>query len=109
MSITTYDLFKAFIPDLDRFEDISNQKIMISAVLTKSTDPFWDFKIYETFQTTQLELDLDSEELRNVLSWVESQLTNWPGCTRKSYNHWTFDNKRQAHKFLVLFNLKCTG
>lgn len=40
------------------------------------------------------------------LNWTINQLENWPNVRRTSYDRWSFKLRRDAEKFITLYNLK---
>jgi len=68
----------------------------------------------------RLEEDWDNEEIGEVYyttdyknldercEWAAQQLQNWKFTTRLSHQEWKFLTKRQAEKFITLFNLRWT-
>jgi len=46
-----------------------------------------------------------SVSLDDCVSWVEKEITRWPGVRRMAWDQWCFDDRRTAEKFLTLFYL----
>ena len=55
----------------------------------------------ENYQTTQ-----DSYLLNDIITWAIEELDKWPRVRRTAYDMWKFPSKKQADKFITLFNLK---
>jgi hypothetical protein len=68
----------------------------------------------------RLEEDWDNEEIGEVYytadyknldercEWADQQLKSWKFATRLSHQEWKFSNRKEAEKFIILFNLKWT-
>ena len=39
------------------------------------------------------------------VEWMADELTSWEKCTRLGWNDWRFEQKRDAEKFITLYNL----
>jgi hypothetical protein len=50
----------------------------------------------------------DYKNLDDRCEWADQQLKDWKFATRLSHQEWKFLNKRQAEKFITLFNLRWT-
>ena len=48
----------------------------------------------------------DSSNLDSRCEWAADQLKNWRFLTRLSYQEWKFLRRRDAEKFITLYNLK---
>ena len=65
----------------------------------------WEVRIMEEedpivyFQTI-------ASTLEDKIQWTTQQLGNWTNVTRMSYDRWYFRYKKDADKFVMLFNLK---
>lgn len=55
----------------------------------------------ENYQTNQ-----DSYLLNDIITWATEELDKWPRVRRTAYDMWKFPSKKQADKFITLFNLK---
>ena len=47
----------------------------------------------------------DYSNLDKRCEWAEGQLKNWKSATRLSHQEWKFSDRKQAEKFLIMFNL----
>ena len=47
-----------------------------------------------------------SKKFTACIDWTVITLSNWPNCTRMSYDTWYFTHKRDIEKFSTLFQLK---
>ena len=68
----------------------------------------------------RLEEDWDNDEIGEVYytadyknldercEWADQQLKSWKSATRLSHQEWKFSNRKEAEKFIILFNLKWT-
>jgi hypothetical protein len=61
--------------------------------------------------------DLSNHQIQNFettyslddrIAWIEKSLENWNSAKRTSWNAWIFSTKREAEKFLILYNLTWT-
>lgn len=68
----------------------------------------WRVRIEEDWKTTSGEYyyTFDDSKLDKRCKWAEEQLKSWRFVARLSHQEWVFFNKRQAEKFVTLFNLK---
>lgn len=48
----------------------------------------------------------DQVSLDDRVEWTTSELAKWPNVTRMAWDMWQFKHKRDAEKFIVLYNLK---
>lgn len=46
-----------------------------------------------------------ASNLDSKVNWTEKVLSTWPRVRRTSWDMWVFDKKRDAEKFITLFNL----
>lgn len=53
------------------------------------------------YQTTER-----SDRFDDHVYWTQEQLSNWKDVSRSSWDQWIFKNKKDAEKFIILFNLK---
>ena len=68
----------------------------------------WAVIIYEYIDDDHLWFPDDNEiaRLQNMIDWSVITLETWPDVSRGSYDMWMFLKRRDAEKFMVLFNLK---
>lgn len=46
-----------------------------------------------------------SHKLDRTVAWAEEILATWPSSKRTSWDTWQFGSKKEAEKFLIMFNL----
>ena len=53
-------------------------------------------------------LDVDQHTVRfdDIVSHVQDELRNWKNVRRMAWDQWNFKTKKDAEKFVTLFNLK---
>jgi hypothetical protein len=50
----------------------------------------------------------DYQNLDKRCAWAGEQLSSWNTATRLSHQEWKFSNRKDAEKFIMLFNLRWT-
>lgn len=76
--------------------------------------PIKIFKNYQHDYTLCIRYDLEEDFqanqntylLNDIINWATEELVKWPRVRRTAYDMWKFSNKKQADKFITLFNLR---
>jgi len=69
----------------------------------------WRVRIEENWTDTDIGDQYYTADYSNLdarCKWSEEQLASWKFAIRLSHQEWKFFTKRQAEKFVTLFNLK---
>lgn len=94
-------------PNYSKYETILKEgpKIVVKA---RKINLLWRVRIDEDWNNSNGELyyTADYSNLDLKCKWAEEQLKNWRFVIRLSHQEWKFFNKRQAEKFVTLFNLR---
>lgn len=62
----------------------------------------WKMQLVEIWPD---EARFGASDLDKIVYWTESILKNWSTAKRSSWDIWIFDTKRDAEKFITLYNL----
>ena len=93
--------------EYDKLANIMENGIKIRAVI-RQVNFGWRVRIEEVWHEGNGEryytADYSNLDLR--CEWAAEQLKDWRFTTRLSHQEWKFFNRRQAEKFLIMFNLK---
>ena len=73
----------------------------------------WRVRIEEDWENTpgtehEFYYTTDYNNLDIRCEWAEQQLSTWKSAKRLSHQEWKFSNRKEAEKFIILFNLKWT-
>lgn len=49
---------------------------------------------------------IGTSNLDSKVHWAEQTLANWSSVNRSSWDIWDFNSKKEAEKFILLYNLK---
>lgn len=95
--------------DYDKLCDLMNDVPKISATLEKMAFSC-SVRIHEDWDKTPSEeyyqyYTASDEALEEKLLWATEQLSTWPNVKRLGFDRWSFSKKRDAEKFITLFNL----
>lgn len=106
MSVAWEDMLREFEPDYDNLKDIMHNGPKIVARMRTFNGKCRvrieeDWGIADQPDTNSSETKLDKR-----CNWAAEQLINWRFVSRISYQEWIFFNRKQAEKFLTLYNLK---
>lgn len=93
--------------DYDKLVDIMENGIKIRAVIRKINFS-WRVRIEEVWNEGNGEryYTADYSNLDSKCEWSAEQLKTWRFVVRLSHQEWHFLNRRQAERFVTLFNLK---
>ena len=47
----------------------------------------------------------DAKELDDTYNWAANELLKWKGVSRTAWNIWEFASKRDAERFIIIYNL----
>lgn len=102
-------MLHALAEDYDKLYDLMNDVPKISATLEKTVFSY-SVRIHEDWAKTPSEehyqyYTVSDQALEEKLSWATDQLSEWPNVRRLGYDRWSFTKKRDAEKFITLFNL----
>lgn len=95
-------------PNYDLYQTMLDQGPKIVA-RARQLNLRWRVRIEEDWndkEIGELYYTENYQKLDERCEWAAEQLKNWRFVTRLSHQEWKFINKKQAEKFLVLFNLK---
>lgn len=101
------DMIRQIEPDYDYLAEMAELGPRIKAV-AKRVNLSWRVRLEEDWATDDIGEVYYTADYRNLdkrCEWAEQQLANWKFVTRLSHQEWKFLSKRQAEKFLTLFNL----
>lgn len=95
------------VPEYDNLKYMAERGLAVSAVLRTVNlrtrvriDENWDISDGSSYYTS------DCSNLNSRCEWAAEQLHNWKSVTRLSHQEWKFSRRRDAEKFITLYNLK---
>jgi hypothetical protein len=95
-------------PDIDVLKDFTDRGPQIKPKL-KLVHRTWvmeikiDWGMFDDFGNPWGTLNLDHRVI-----WAAAQLETWDNVSRQAWDMWHFKHKRDAEKFITLYNLKWT-
>jgi len=95
-------------PDIDVLKDFMDRGPQIKPKL-KLVHRTWvmeikiDWGMFDDFGNPWGTLNLDHRVI-----WAAAQLETWDNVSRQAWDMWHFKHKRDAEKFITLYNLKWT-
>lgn len=103
-------IVKQLVPDYDTLKYMAENGPRIIAVL-KKINLSTRIRIEEDWENTDttqqyLYLTAGYDKLDSRCDWAAEQLQSWKFVTRLSHQEWKFLRRRDAEKFITLFNLK---
>lgn len=104
---TWANVLRDLSPDYDHCKEMLDKGPKIVATL-KQINLRWRIRIEEDWHNEDGELYYTSDysNLDERCKWAEEQLKNWRFVVRLSHQEWKFLNRKQAEKFLMMFNLR---
>ena len=93
-------------PDIDVLKDFMDRGPQIKTKI-KLVHRTWvleiqiDWGMFNDFGNSWGTLDLDKRVI-----WAAAQLETWDNVSRQAWDMWHFKHKRDAEKFITLYNLK---
>jgi len=63
----------------------------------------WRMQLVEVWEDLQ---NYGKSNLDSRVNWTETTLSTWTKTRRTAWDMWEFDNKKEAEKFILLYNLK---
>ena len=101
------EIVKQLAPDYSALKHMTENGPTITAVLrTVNLSP--RVRIEEDWHNSNGEFyyTFDYSNLDSRCEWAAEQLHNWKFVTRLSHQEWKFLRRRDAEKFITLYNLK---
>lgn len=107
MNDTWTDVLRDLQPDYDKLSDLIKYGPKIRAV-ARRINFGWRVRIEEEWGTSDGEhyYTADYSNLDSRCEWATEQLKDWKFVTRLSHQEWKFFNRKQAEKFVVMYNLR---
>lgn len=65
----------------------------------------WVVHIKDTWSEPLAFIPFNHIDLKKCIDWSQSQLSSWKTCKRTSYDKWQFSSKKDAEKFITMFNI----
>lgn len=103
------EVLRQIEPDYDLLKKIMEEPPLVVASLEKRKFRWW-VRIHEDWTNTPLEhqhayYTASDSNREDRIKWTEEQLSSWKFVSRQSYDQWAFVRKRDAEKFLTIFNI----
>jgi len=93
-------------PDIDVLKDFMERGPKIKPAL-RLANQTWVLEIKEDWGVfNSLENHHDTPSLDARVIWTTRQLESWKNVSRQAWHMWHFKHKRDAEKFITLYNLK---
>jgi hypothetical protein len=95
-------------PDIDVLQEFMNRGPQIKPKL-KLVHRTWVLEISEDwgiFHDAGNSYVYDTPSLDQRVIWSAKQLETWDNVSRQAWNMWHFKRKKDAEKFITLYNLK---
>ena len=107
MKDTWTHVLQALHPDYDKLAEIMKHGPIIKCELSKK-GKYTVLQLVEHYHYDQARLfHLDSKETtEDHVSWAVEQLSEWKDVKRMAWDQWHFKYKKDADKFITLFNLR---
>lgn len=101
-------IIRSLHPDLEKLQNMIEVDPLIKADLSKKNRR-WQIKIIETWpvETFDLKWTFDVDALQLAVDWTDRALQSWDYVRRESWDTWSFNSKRDAEKFVTLYNVAC--
>ena len=98
------------VPEYEDLNYMAENGPNVKATLRK-LNLSWRMRIEEDWENTpgkehEFYYTTDYNNLDTRCEWAEQQLVTWKSATRLSHQEWKFSNRKEAEKFIILFNLK---
>lgn len=95
------------VPEYEYLKDMLENGPKIVAK-TRKINLLWRVRIEEDWGISDgsTYYDFDYSNLDSRCEWAAEQLHSWKSVTRLSHQEWKFLRRRDAEKFITLFNLK---
>lgn len=107
MSTTWTHIIQAFNPDYDELRNLLTRGPIIRCELSKKGRET-RLLLVEHYEHNNEILDVDQHTVRfdDIVFNVQEELKNWTNVRRMAWDQWNFKYKKDAEKFVTLFNLK---
>lgn len=101
-------ILKDLEPSIDRLTFIMENGPYIKPVLYPVKSKKWRITLEEIWPE---DINLshkytNSSLLNDAVNAVSIELDQWAGVTRQSWDTWDFSSKRDAERFIIMYNLK---
>ncbi len=109
MTNTWQSILRQLEPEYDKLAEMAKEGPKVKAFLRKINGR-WRVRIEEDWVESNGEnyYTADYSNLDSRCNWAEEQLKNWKDVTRLSHQEWKFFTRKQAEKFLVIYNIVWT-
>jgi hypothetical protein len=94
-------------PDIDTLKEFMDRGPKIRPVL-KLVKRTWVLEIKADWGIFKVDRSYETHGLDERVVWTTCQLENWKNVSRQAWNMWHFKHKRDAEKFITLYNLVWT-
>lgn len=96
-------IVEAIEPEYQNLKRTMEQGPNIRAILYLNSSIRWRITIEEVWPDSVIGISTDKFD--RYVEWSAQQLKDWPGVRRVSWDSWDFPNKREAERFIIIFNL----
>jgi hypothetical protein len=98
--IQAIEAFEPKYQDLKRAMDSGPN---IKLILYQSGNKKWRVTLEERWPAEVI--DSGSSELDRSVEWASEELKKWTSVTRMAWDTWDFSTKRDAERFIIIYNL----
>ena len=91
-------------PDIDKLTEIMSNGLKVLPELTRRGRG-WQIQLVEVWGTAEDSLTFKTSQVDTHVIWATEQLESWPKVRRTSWDMWQFSSKRDAEKFITLYNI----
>lgn len=101
-------ILQSIYPELEKLQNMIEVDPLVKAELSKKNRR-WQIKIIETWPVDKFELSwtFDIDQFGAAVDWTDETLKSWDSARRESWDTWSFNSKRDAEKFVTLYNIAC--
>jgi hypothetical protein len=104
-----FDVWRSAIetihPDIDKLTEIMSAGSKVMPELTRKGRG-WQIQLVEMWNIdNNPPMIFRSSQLDTHIIWTTEQLETWPKVKRMAWDMWQFSSKRDAEKFITLYNI----
>ena len=96
---------EAIHPDIDQLTEIMKAGSKVLPELTRRGQG-WQIQLVEVWRSDDDTLpSFRTSQLDTHVIWTTEQLETWPKVKRTAWDMWQFSSKKDAEKFITLYNI----
>lgn len=98
-------VIEALEPNYQNLKSIMETGPEIKPALYLNRNKKWRVTIQEVWPDNIEKISVNNSELDQLVEWSVEELKKWKGIRRVAWDSWDFPTKREAEKFVIIFNL----